>query len=341
MFGKLLTGEILTGVKQEFKKEDKAVDNRKVFAYRVFIRFIRSIAVAFWVTVIAFTLIRLAPGDPAQSRLGPSAEPEAVEALRKQLGLDVHPVEQFFNFFRNLIVNGDMGTSLQFDRSVTDLIFTALPVTLWLIGFSVIISIFIAIPLSLFVATSNNIFVAYLFRSSTAISIALPNFFIALIGILLFSIRYNWAPLLGYIPSFPENLRFLWLPAVVNATTLVAILSRVLYSSIFDTLREEFVETGVIRGIGRIRFLWFYLLKPSLAPTVVLLSYIMGVMLGTTVIMESVFALPGIGTELINAVMARDYPTVQGITFIFGVIVVFFSFFGDLLAYWLDRRVKF
>jgi peptide/nickel transport system permease protein len=322
------------------KTADKGVDNRKVFAYRIGIRLVRSIAVAFWVTVIAFTLIRLAPGDPAQSRLGAAAEPEAVEALRKQLGLDVNPVQQFFNFFQNLI-QGDMGTSLQFDRAVTDIIFTALPVTLWLIGFSVIISIFISIPVALFVATSNNVIIAYIFRSSTAVAIALPNFFIALIGILIFSIRYNWAPLLGYTPSFPENLKYLWLPALVNATTLVAILSRVLYSSISDTLKEEFVETGVIRGIKRPRFFWFYILKPSLAPTVVLLSYIMGVMLGTTVIMESIFALPGIGTELIAAVLTRDYPTVQGITFIFGIIVVFFSFIGDLMAYWLDRRVKF
>ena len=322
------------------KTAEKGVDNRKVFAYRVGIRFIRSIAVAFWVTVIAFTLIRLAPGDPAQARLGAAAEPEAVEALRKQLGLDVNPLEQFFNFFRGLI-KGDMGISLQFDREVTDIIFTALPVTLWLIGFSVLISIFVAIPIALFVATSNNVLIAYIFRSTTAISIALPNFFIALIGILIFSIRYNWAPLLGYTPSFPENLKYLWLPALVNATTLVAILSRVLYSSISDTLKEEFVETGVIRGIKRPRFFWFYILKPSLAPTVVLLSYIMGVMLGTTIIMESIFALPGIGTELITAVLSRDYPTVQGITFIFGIIVVFFSFFGDLMAYWLDRRVKF
>ena len=318
---------------------DKISNNRKIFAYRVGIRFVRSLIVAFWVTVIAFTLIRLAPGDPAQARLG-IAEPEAIAALQKQLGLDVHPVRQFLNFFQGLI-RGDMGMSLQYDREVTDIIFTALPLTLWLIAFSVLLSIIIALPIALFVATSRNILVAYLFRSATAISIALPNFFIALMGILLFSIKYNWAPLLGYTPDFPGNLRYLWLPALVNATTLVAILSRVLYSSISDTLKEEFVETGVIRGISRPRFLWFYILKPSLAPTVVLLSYIMGVMLGTTVIMESVFALPGIGTELITAVLVRDYTTVQGITFIFGMIVVFFSFLGDLLAYWLDRRVKF
>jgi peptide/nickel transport system permease protein len=320
--------------------ELKAVDNRKVFALRVAVRLVRSLVVAFWVTVIAFTLIRLAPGDPAQSRLGPSAEREAVDALRRQLGLDLHPIQQFINFFAGL-VRGDMGLSLQFNREVTDIIFTALPVTLWLIGFSVVISVLVAVPIALFVATSHNPVLAYIFRGSTAVAIALPNFFVALVGILIFSIKFNWAPLLGYTPGFPGNLRYLWLPAVVNAVALVAILSRVLYSSISDTLKEEFVETGVIRGISRPRLLWFYILKPSLAPTVALLSYIMGVMLGTTVIMESIFALPGIGTELISAVLLRDYPLVQGITFIFGIIVVFFSFVGDLLAYWLDRRVKF
>lgn len=322
------------------KTEQTAVDNRKVFAYKVGVRFIRSIAVAFWVTVIAFTLIRLVPGDPASNRLGVDADPAALEAMRKQLGLDVPPIQQFINFFQGLI-QGDLGSSLQFDREVSDIVFSALPVTLWLIGLSVLISLIVAIPLALFVATSKSVLVAYIFRSTTAIAIALPNFFIALILILIFSIRYQWAPLLGYTPEFPGNLEYLWLPAVVNATTLVSILARVLYSSIGDTLREEFVETGIIRGIGRFRFLWYYILKPSLAPTVVLLSYIMGVMLGTTVIMEAVFSLPGIGTELISGVFNRDYPTVQAIVFIFGVIVVFFSFIGDLLAYWLDRRVKF
>ena len=157
----------------------------------------------------------------------------------------------------------------------------------------------------------------------------------------VFSIRYNWAPLLGYTPDFPGNLRYLWLPAVVMAISgSIAIMSRILASSISDTLREEYVETGIFRGISRFRFFFYYLLKPSLAPTVALAAYGLGTAIGTTAIIESIFAIPGIGTELLTAVFSRDYPTVQGLAFIFGLMVVFISFVGDLLAYWLDRRVK-
>jgi peptide/nickel transport system permease protein len=106
-----------------------------------------------------------------------------------------------------------------------------------------------------------------------------------------------------------------------------------------DTLDEEYVETGVIRGVGKIRFYWSYLLRPSLAPTVVLLSYMVGIMIGGTVVMEIIFSLPGIGRELIQAVDTRDYVVVQSIVMIFGLIVVFLSFLGDLVGYLLDRRV--
>lgn len=121
---------------------------------------------------------------------------------------------------------------------------------------------------------------------------------------------------------------------------MTSVISRVVFSSIVETKREEFVETGIIRGVGKSRFFWFYILKPSLAPTVVLLSYMMGTMLGATVILETIFSLPGIGRELVTAVLVRDYPVVQGIVLVFGAITVFLSFMGDLVAYYLDRRVK-
>jgi peptide/nickel transport system permease protein len=178
------------------------------------------------------------------------------------------------------------------------------------------------------------------FRGITSIIIATPNFFIAMLGILFFSVKHNWAPVFGYVSDFPENLKYLWLPISINTLILIAIISRVLHTSVVDTRAEEFVETGIIRGVSRPRFFWFYILKPSLAPTVVLLSYMMGTMLGATVILETIFSLPGIGRELVGAVLANDYPMVQGILLFFGVITVFLSFIGDLLAYALDRRVK-
>jgi len=327
-------------IRESGNAEQKVVDNRKVFAVEIGLRLIRAAAVAFWVTVIAFLMMRLAPGDPARNSLGIEATQQEVEILQKQLGLDRPLLEQFVNFFSGLL-RGDFGTSLTYNREVSDIIFTALPTSLWLVLLNSIIVWVIVIPLALFVATSKSVIVAYVFRSSTAISIALPNFFVALLLILVFSIKYNWAPLLGYTPDFPGNLRYLWLPAVVMAISgSIAIMSRILASSISDTLREEYVETGIFRGISRPRFLFYYLLKPSLAPTVALAAYGLGTAIGTTAIIESIFAIPGIGTELLTAVFSRDYPTVQALAFIFGLIVVFISFVGDLLAYWLDRRVK-
>jgi peptide/nickel transport system permease protein len=153
-------------------------------------------------------------------------------------------------------------------------------------------------------------------------------------------VQRDWAPVFGYEPGFPGNMRYLWLPIAINTLILLSIISRVLLASVIDTRSEEFVETGIIRGVSRIRFFWFYILKPSLAPTIVLMSYMMGTMLGATVILETIFSLPGIGRELVSAVLASDYPVVQGTLIFFGVITVFLSFFGDLFAYLLDRRVK-
>lgn len=284
-------------------------------------------------------LIRITPGDPASARLGAGAEPEAIEALRKQLKLDVSPIEQFFSYFSGLI-HGDLGTSLVTGIDVLEVIRKTLPLTLTYIFLSVFFAFLISIPIATFIGWSNSASLVYSFRSITSIIIATPNFFIAMVGILLFSVQRNWAPVFGYISTFPENLKYLWLPVSINTLILVSIVSRVLQTSVVDTKGEEFVETGIIRGVNRPRFFWFYILKPSMAPTVVLLSYMMGTMLGATVILETIFSLPGIGRELVGAVLASDYPMVQGILLFFGVITVFLSFIGDLCAYALDRRVK-
>jgi peptide/nickel transport system permease protein len=309
------------------------------FLSRVLGRLIRSIAVAFWVMVIAFTLMRLAPGDPALARLGPGAEPEAIALLQKQLRLDVNPLQQFWGYFVELL-QGSLGDSLQTSTPVLALIGQTLPVTLYLILLSTFFALLLSIPIGTAIAWSGRSPLVYGFRTITAMLLAIPNFFLALVGMLFFSVKHNWAPVFGYNTSFPENLRYLWLPVLVNTIIMTSVISRVVFSSIVETKREEFVETGIIRGVGKSRFFWFYILKPSLAPTVVLLSYMMGTMLGATVILETIFSLPGIGRELVTAVLVRDYPVVQGIVLVFGAITVFLSFMGDLVAYYLDRRVK-
>lgn len=301
-------------------------------------RFARSVSVSFWVMVICFLLLRLSPGDPVRIAAGADATEEQIQEMRRRLNLDDPIYVQFWTYVKN-IFKGDLGVSLFSQRGVTEILGTHLPVTLMLIFLSILLALILALPLALSVALSKRQSVTYLFRASTAISLSIPGFFLALIGLLFFGIKTTWAPAAGYVGDFPENLRYLWLPALVNCGSLVPVLARVLHSSLVDTLDEEFVETGVIRGVRKLRFYWSYLLRPSLAPTVVLLSYMVGVMIGGTVIMETIFSLPGIGRELITAVTGRDFPVVQGIVMIFGLIVVFFSFTGDLLGYLLDRRV--
>ena len=312
--------------------------NRAALRKTFFGRVIRSVVVAFWVMVIAFSLIRLSPGDPVRMAIGDDVTEEAVEEFRTQLGLDKNVLTQFWDYFSG-ILRGDLGYSYFSGRDVTEIVGTHLPVTLMIIFLSILFAAIISIPLALFVATSKSNTVNYLFRALTSISLAIPGFFLALMGLLVFGVYLNIAPAAGYEGAFPGNLKYLWLPALANCGSLVPVLSRVLHSSIVDTLDEEFVETGVIRGVRKGKFYWSYLLRPSLAPTVVLLSYMVGVMIGGTVIMETIFSLPGIGRELITAVDGRDYPVVQSIAMIFGLIVVFFSFIGDLTGYLLDRRV--
>lgn len=299
----------------------------------------RAIIVAFWVMVVAFMLIRLSPGDPVTAALGGDAAPETVAALRKTLGLDVDPLTQFWQYFTGLF-QGNLGASLISGIPVTEMLRTNLPVTLWLILTTVVMTLIISIPLAMFIALARIPGLPYVFRTLTAIGLALPSFLVALLLLYQFGLVWAIAPIFGYDPTFPANMQYLWLPSLVNCVVLVPVLSRVLYSSILDTLDEEFVETGVIRGVRSFRFYWFYVLRPSLAPTVVLLSYMMGVMVGSTVILEIIFALPGIGRELVTAVTMRDYPVVQGIILVFGILVVFLSLLGDIVASILDPRVK-
>jgi peptide/nickel transport system permease protein len=207
------------------------------------------------------------------------------------------------------------------------------------IATSIILAVVMAVPIAALVATARHSSVPYVFRAITSALLAIPAFFTALIALMVLGVHFGVAPIIGYQPAFPSNLYYVWLPALVICTHLVPVLARVLYSSIKETMGEEFVETGIVRGVGRLRFYWFYLLRPSLAPTVVLLSYMVGVMVGATVIIETIFSLPGIGRALVGAVIGRDYPVVQGCVLLFGVAVVVVNLCGDLFASWLDPRL--
>ncbi|MDL1902498.1 ABC transporter permease [Anaerolineae bacterium CFX9] len=300
---------------------------------------LRSILVALGISIIAFTIIRLIPGDPAQIALGDQASEQDIAQYRTLLGIDGSLAEQFVRYMSGLL-RGDLGISLTSRQPVLMVIERRLPATLWLIGVTSVMALVLATPLGIAAALYRRTWFDQVFRIGASILLATPTFFSAVVAILFFSINLGLAPVAGYRPTFPENLRYLWLPAFVLCGVLVPVLARVLQSSISDTLEQEFIETAIVRGLPRRVFFWRYLLRPSLGPTITLLGYIVGALLGAAVILEMVFNIPGIGTALIEAVLNRDYTMVQGIVFTFGVLVVFVSFISEIAVNALDPRTR-
>jgi peptide/nickel transport system permease protein len=299
----------------------------------------RTVLVAFGVLVVAFALIHMIPGDPVLLLLGDQATPANVAELRRALGLNGSILEQFWSYLVH-VLRGDLGTSLVTRLSVTSIVARTLPVTLWLVTMTALFGTALAVPLALAAALYRGTWFEQLFRIVTSMFLGMPVFFSGLLAILFFAIALHLAPVAGYEAAFPGNLRYLWLPALVNCGVLVPILARVLQTSLVDTLEQEFVETAIVHGLPWSILVWRYLLRPSLAPTVAVLGYILGQLLGAAVVVEIIFGLPGIGTELVNGVTGRDYAVVEGIIFVFGCLVVLISFASDTVSGWLDPRTQ-
>lgn len=299
----------------------------------------QAVLVAFGVMVVSFSIMRLTPGDPAQTILGMQATPEAIAALREQLGLNGSIFEQFGQYIGPMF-RGDLGVSLQNGQAVTDIIIQSAPVTLQLIAMAIILAFCIALVLAVPAARHRSGATGLAVRLSTSAALSVPVFFSGQVLILLVAMNWHLLPVGGYDPQFPENLRYLILPAVTACGPLTPILLRVMQSSVADTMEEAFVETAVVRGLRGSRLGWRYLLRPSLTPTIALTAYIIGSLFGAAVVLEMVFNLPGMGSRLLNAVSNRDYPVVQGIVFVMGILVVAVNLAADLISGALDPRAR-
>jgi peptide/nickel transport system permease protein len=297
----------------------------------------RGVAVSFIVATVAFSVLRFAPGDPVLAILGDQATPEAVTEMRERLGLDGNVLVQYFRFLWDA-VRLDLGTSVTSGVPVGRIILDSIAPTLSLVVMTAVIALLLSVPIGLRVALAPDGLFSKVFRVVSSLSLATPGFFLGLLALLLFAIRWGMAPVAGFEPAFPDALAYVWLPALVICAQLVPILARVFRSSVTRTLDEEFIEAAIVRGVSRPRFHWHYLVRPSIAPTIALLGYITGQLLGASVMIEMVFGMSGIGTRLVRAVTTRDYPTVQGILLVFGVLVVLISTLSELVIRRLDPR---
>lgn len=302
-------------------------------------RILQAIPVLIGITLASFVLIHLVPGDPARIVLGAQANPTAVATLNAQLGLDQPLVTQYADFVTGALTL-DFGDSITQRTAIGPLLGEKIPVTAFLLLYSVVIAIVIAVPLALLSALKRNRAADHIIRLFSMVTFAMPSFLLGLLLILFFSLKLGWLPTSGYGDGFVGHLRSLTLPALTVGLYLAPILLRTLRVGIIETLGTEFIEAARARGLSERRILFKHVLRNSMVSTVTILGLNISFLLSGLVIIENVFALPGLGTELVNSILERDYPMIQALTLIFGVAVVTINLVTDLAYAKLDPRVR-
>jgi ABC-type dipeptide/oligopeptide/nickel transport system permease component len=298
-------------------------------------RLLLTVPVLLGVATLVFALIHLVPGDPAQSMLGESASVKEVEALRKNLGLDKPLLTQYGDFLRGL-AHGDLGKSFRFGTPVAQEIRRRLPITALLAVSAMAVAIMVAIPLGIVAAVFRGRALDHAAMTLALAGISMPSFWLGPLLAILFAVRLGWLPVSG--SGTPAHLV---LPAVTLGTALSAILARMTRSSVIEELRELYVLSARARGLSQARAVVRHAFRNSLIPVVTIIGLQFGAVLTGTIITETIFAWPGVGRLLIQAINSRDYPLVQGCILFISLTYVAMNLITDLTYGLLDPRIRF
>jgi peptide/nickel transport system permease protein len=303
-------------------------------------RLVQIVPVLFGIVLAVFLVVRLIPGDPARIMLGVYASDERLAALRTQLGLDRPIAAQFFSFLGD-VAQGQLGTSLVFRRPVLEVIGERLPPTIALITFSVLLSVAICVPLAMLAATRQGRPPDQAIRGVTTLTLAMPSFWLGLNLLILFAVLFPIFPVSGYGRGFLDTLWHLFLPALTITLSLAPILIRTLRSSVIEALQAPHVAFARTKGLPHRRLMNRHVLRNGLMATVTILGVNIGWLLGGSVVIENVFSIPGLGDLIISSVSARDYPMIQGIALVFGLLVICINLITDIVYALLDPRVSY
>jgi len=294
-----------------------------------------TVPVLIGVATLIFSLIHLVPGDPAQSMLGEGAAPEEITALRERLGLNRPLLEQYGAFIGGL-VRGDLGDSLRYGTPVTSEIVARVPATLELAVASLAVGIGIAIPLGILAAVRRGSLVDHGSMALALAGISLPNFWLGPMLAIVFAVELGWLPVSGR-----GGLSHLVLPAITLGTALSAILARMTRAGMLEELREPYVLAARAKGVSRRQAVMKHAFRNSLIPLVTIVGLQFGAVLTGAIITETIFAWPGLGRLLVQAIGFRDYPLVQGCILFIAVTYVFVNLLTDLLYGVLDPRIRY
>lgn len=305
----------------------------------VLTRPLQFLPVLFGISVITFVLVRLIPGDPARNILGTRATPTALASIRAQYGLDQPMWLQYFYFIKNL-GNGEMGKSILYKINVLPLIATRIEPTIALVVSSVILSILIAVPMAAIAARNAGRAPDHIVRIVSTFGIGFPPFWLGLMLIILFSVQLGVLPVSGYGSTIGDKLAHLVLPALTVALSLSTVLTRSLRAAMIESLKSDVATAARARGMPEGIVFWRHVVPNSLVPSINLLAVNIGWLIGGTVVVESVFALPGMGQLLVRAIFSRDYMVVQGLAMVFACATVLVNFLADIVTVAADPRVK-
>ena len=293
------------------------------------------IPVMLGVLVIVFTISYFTPGDPVTAILGANYTPESYQHLRVQLGLDKPFFVQLFNYFWNLVTQGDMGVSYSTGHPVALEILHRFPVTFKIGIFSVLIMVGLGIPLGILSATKQYSVADYAVTSLALILAAIPSFVMALFAVLLFSVKLRWLPVTG-LDSWESYI----LPLLSNSLGGIAGVARMTRTSMLEVIRQDYIRTARSKGLKEGLVIRRHALKNALIPVVTVIGFMLSMVMAGSIIVETIFAVPGMGMFMMNGISGRDYPVINGCVLVLSLIICVMNLLVDIVYAFIDPRIK-
>ena len=308
----------------------------------LFKRLITLVATLVGASVVVFLVLEILPGNAAQILMGPDAAPEAVRALAEKLGIDRPPLERYWNWVSGMLV-GDLGLSYAYSTPVAELVLERLGLTVPLALMAMTITSVLALVAGIYAAARHNKLGDVGVMGLSQVGIAIPNFWFAILLILLFSVHLKWFSAGGF-PGWDDGilpgLKALLLPAISLAVVQAAILTRITRSAVLEVLREDFVRTARAKGVSRSGTLWGHVLRNAMIPVITVMGLQFAELLAGTIVVESVFYLPGLGRLIFQSISNRDLIVVRNCVMLLAAMVVIVNFVVDVLYASIDPRVK-
>jgi peptide/nickel transport system permease protein len=306
-------------------------------------RLLQTVLVLFILTFFVFGLLQLVPGDPVLAMLGDDADAELIAHLRHELWLDRPFIVQYGHWLGNAL-QGDLGDSITYQMSVVEIIAHRLPITLHLSIFAVIISTIVGISSGIIAATRRGDALDQSVCLLSNLGVAVPHFWLAILCIYLFALKLGWLPLQGYTSPFEDfwqNAQEIVMPVFLLAISSIALKARQTRSSMLEVIRQDYIRTARAKGVRERAVILKHALKNALIPIVTLIGMQFRFMIGGSVIIETVFNIPGMGRLLVNASLNKDFLVVQGGVLLMGVVVCLANLIVDISYGWLDPRIRY